>query len=140
MSPPFTRDKHGRPRAVVFRRPAFLPDPNDGSLYSLGGKNNEGLTVGAANVISALFLKDGTRPRRSFCVSFSKQKLPFTIPELVQASPCRSSDGVLYMGKDASQTGVAPLESNAIAFIPLPASNSQRPGVLARKPFSHVPF
>uniref|UniRef100_A0A4W3JZU1 non-specific serine/threonine protein kinase n=1 Tax=Callorhinchus milii TaxID=7868 RepID=A0A4W3JZU1_CALMI len=26
-------------------------------------------------------------------------KLPFTIPELVQASPCRSSDGVLYMGK-----------------------------------------
>ncbi|XP_041077128.1 serine/threonine-protein kinase/endoribonuclease IRE1-like isoform X1 [Polyodon spathula] len=50
--------------------PAFLPDPNDGSLYSLGGKNNEGLL-----------------------------KLPFTIPELVQASPCRSSDGVLYMGK-----------------------------------------
>uniref|UniRef100_A0AAR2IGN7 Serine/threonine-protein kinase/endoribonuclease IRE1 n=1 Tax=Pygocentrus nattereri TaxID=42514 RepID=A0AAR2IGN7_PYGNA len=51
-------------------KPAFLPDPNDGSLYSLGGKNNEGLT-----------------------------KLPFTIPELVQASPCRSSDGILYMGK-----------------------------------------
>ncbi|XP_061830351.1 serine/threonine-protein kinase/endoribonuclease IRE1 [Nerophis lumbriciformis] len=50
--------------------PAFLPDPNDGSLYSLGGKNNKGLT-----------------------------KLPFTIPELVQASPCRSSDGILYMGK-----------------------------------------
>ncbi|XP_037113008.1 uncharacterized protein LOC119126081 isoform X1 [Syngnathus acus] len=50
--------------------PAFLPDPNDGSLYSLGGKNNEGLT-----------------------------KLPFTIPELVQASPCRTSDGILYMGK-----------------------------------------
>uniref|UniRef100_A0A8C1TD62 Serine/threonine-protein kinase/endoribonuclease IRE1 n=1 Tax=Cyprinus carpio TaxID=7962 RepID=A0A8C1TD62_CYPCA len=50
--------------------PAFLPDPNDGSLYSLGGKNNEGLT-----------------------------KLPFTIPELVQASPCRSSDGILYTGK-----------------------------------------
>uniref|UniRef100_A0A4W4DST6 Serine/threonine-protein kinase/endoribonuclease IRE1 n=1 Tax=Electrophorus electricus TaxID=8005 RepID=A0A4W4DST6_ELEEL len=50
--------------------PAFLPDPNDGSLYSLGGKNSEGLT-----------------------------KLPFTIPELVQASPCRSPDGILYMGK-----------------------------------------
>uniref|UniRef100_A0A1A8FGK7 Serine/threonine-protein kinase/endoribonuclease IRE1 n=2 Tax=Nothobranchius TaxID=28779 RepID=A0A1A8FGK7_9TELE len=50
--------------------PAFLPDPNDGSLYSLGGKNSKGLT-----------------------------KLPFTIPELVQASPCRSSDGILYMGK-----------------------------------------
>ncbi|KAG9343864.1 hypothetical protein JZ751_013248 [Albula glossodonta] len=27
------------------------------------------------------------------------RKLPFTIPELVQASPCRGSDGVLYMGK-----------------------------------------
>lgn len=27
------------------------------------------------------------------------KKLPFTIPELVQASPCRSSDGILYMGK-----------------------------------------
>ncbi|XP_053564106.1 serine/threonine-protein kinase/endoribonuclease IRE1 [Bombina bombina] len=50
--------------------PAFLPDPNDGSLYTMGRKNNEGLT-----------------------------KLPFTIPELVQASPCRSSDGILYMGK-----------------------------------------
>ncbi|PNJ01243.1 ERN1 isoform 4 [Pan troglodytes] len=50
--------------------PAFLPDPNDGSLYTLGSKNNEGL-----------------------------MKLPFTIPELVQASPCRSSDGILYMGK-----------------------------------------
>uniref|UniRef100_A0A7M4DZU0 Serine/threonine-protein kinase/endoribonuclease IRE1 n=1 Tax=Crocodylus porosus TaxID=8502 RepID=A0A7M4DZU0_CROPO len=57
------------PRYVI-PRPAFLPDPNDGSLYTLGGKNNEGLT-----------------------------KLPFTIPELVQASPCRSSDGILYMGK-----------------------------------------
>ncbi|XP_018094098.1 serine/threonine-protein kinase/endoribonuclease IRE1 isoform X1 [Xenopus laevis] len=49
---------------------AFLPDPNDGSLYTLGSKNKEGLT-----------------------------KLPFTIQELVQASPCRSSDGILYMGK-----------------------------------------
>lgn len=27
------------------------------------------------------------------------QKLPFTIPELVQASPCRSSDGILYTGE-----------------------------------------
>ncbi|XP_072270164.1 serine/threonine-protein kinase/endoribonuclease IRE1 [Pyxicephalus adspersus] len=50
--------------------PAFLPDPNDGSLYTLGSKHSEGLT-----------------------------KLPFTIPELVQASPCRSTDGILYMGK-----------------------------------------
>ncbi|XP_043945168.1 serine/threonine-protein kinase/endoribonuclease IRE2 [Protopterus annectens] len=50
--------------------PAFLPDPNDGSLYLLGGKNKEGLL-----------------------------KLPFTIPELVQSSPCRSSDGILYTGR-----------------------------------------
>uniref|UniRef100_A0A8C6M0U6 non-specific serine/threonine protein kinase n=1 Tax=Nothobranchius furzeri TaxID=105023 RepID=A0A8C6M0U6_NOTFU len=48
----------------------FLPDPNDGSLYVLGGKHKEGL-----------------------------MKLPFTIPELVQSAPCRSSDGVLYTGK-----------------------------------------
>jgi hypothetical protein len=26
------------------------------------------------------------------------KKLPFTIPQLVQASPCKSSDGVLYAG------------------------------------------
>ncbi|XP_053132408.1 serine/threonine-protein kinase/endoribonuclease IRE2 [Hemicordylus capensis] len=51
-------------------QPAFLPDPSDGSLYVLGGKKKEGL-----------------------------MKLPFTIPELVQSSPCRSSDGILYTGK-----------------------------------------
>lgn len=50
--------------------PAFLPDPSDGSLYVLGGRNKEGL-----------------------------MKLPFTIQELVQSSPCRSSDGILYTGK-----------------------------------------
>ncbi|XP_065110326.1 serine/threonine-protein kinase/endoribonuclease IRE1 isoform X1 [Paramisgurnus dabryanus] len=55
---------------VYFQEPGFLPDPNDGSLYVLGGKRKEGL-----------------------------MKLPFTIPELVQSSPCRSSDGVLYTGK-----------------------------------------
>ena len=26
-------------------------------------------------------------------------KLPYTIPELVKVSPCRSSDGILYAGK-----------------------------------------
>uniref|UniRef100_A0A670Y1R9 Endoplasmic reticulum to nucleus signaling 2 n=1 Tax=Pseudonaja textilis TaxID=8673 RepID=A0A670Y1R9_PSETE len=51
-------------------RPAFLPDPSDGSLYVVGGKDQGGL-----------------------------MKLPFTIPELVQSSPCRSSDGVIYTGK-----------------------------------------
>eukprot|EP00070_Physeter_catodon_P048739 XP_028355633.1 serine/threonine-protein kinase/endoribonuclease IRE1-like isoform X2 [Physeter catodon] len=34
--------------------PAFLPDPNDGSLYTLGGKNNEGLTV---SVFSSFVLR-----------------------------------------------------------------------------------
>uniref|UniRef100_A0A3Q0SE93 Serine/threonine-protein kinase/endoribonuclease IRE1 n=1 Tax=Amphilophus citrinellus TaxID=61819 RepID=A0A3Q0SE93_AMPCI len=52
------------------KKPGFLPDPNDGSLYVLGGKHKEGL-----------------------------MKLPFTIPELVQSAPCRSSDGILYTGK-----------------------------------------
>ncbi|XP_029433055.1 serine/threonine-protein kinase/endoribonuclease IRE2 [Rhinatrema bivittatum] len=55
---------------VHLAEPSFLPDPSDGSLYVLGGKNKEGL-----------------------------MKLPFTIPELVQSSPCRSSDGSLYTGK-----------------------------------------
>ena len=27
------------------------------------------------------------------------KKLPFTIPELVAASPCKSTDGTLYTGK-----------------------------------------
>jgi len=27
------------------------------------------------------------------------RKLPFTIPELVTRSPCKSSDGILYSGK-----------------------------------------
>uniref|UniRef100_A0A671MEC1 Serine/threonine-protein kinase/endoribonuclease IRE1 n=1 Tax=Sinocyclocheilus anshuiensis TaxID=1608454 RepID=A0A671MEC1_9TELE len=62
--------KEGVCLSVSSRRPGFLPDPNDGSLYVLGGKRKEGL-----------------------------MKLPFTIPELVQSSPCRSSDGVLYTGK-----------------------------------------
>ncbi|AWP05277.1 putative serine/threonine-protein kinase/endoribonuclease IRE1-like [Scophthalmus maximus] len=55
---------------VYLTEPGFLPDPNDGSLYVLGGKHKEGL-----------------------------MKLPFTIPELVQSAPCRSSDGLLYTGK-----------------------------------------
>lgn len=55
---------------VYLTEPSFLPDPNDGSLYVLGGKHKEGL-----------------------------MKLPFTIPELVQSAPCRSSDGMLYTGK-----------------------------------------
>ncbi|XP_017389894.1 serine/threonine-protein kinase/endoribonuclease IRE2 isoform X1 [Cebus imitator] len=49
---------------------AFLSDPADGSLYILGTQKQQGL-----------------------------MKLPFTIPELVHASPCRSSDGVFYTGR-----------------------------------------
>nr|KAF6354788.1 endoplasmic reticulum to nucleus signaling 2 [Myotis myotis] len=49
---------------------AFLSDPSDGSLYTLGTQKQQGL-----------------------------MKLPFTIPELVHASPCRSSDGVFYTGR-----------------------------------------
>ncbi|KMQ92763.1 serine threonine-protein kinase endoribonuclease ire-1, partial [Lasius niger] len=49
--------------------PIFLPDPRDGSLY--------------------LFCRD----------SEELKKLPFTIPELVANSPCRSSDGILYTGR-----------------------------------------
>ncbi|XP_066601348.1 serine/threonine-protein kinase/endoribonuclease IRE1-like isoform X2 [Prorops nasuta] len=49
--------------------PMFLPDPKDGSLY-LFGTDTEAL-----------------------------KKLPFTIPELVASSPCRSSDGILYTGR-----------------------------------------
>ncbi|XP_014217501.1 serine/threonine-protein kinase/endoribonuclease IRE1 [Copidosoma floridanum] len=49
--------------------PIFLPDPKDGSLY-LYGPETEAL-----------------------------KKLPFTIPQLVATSPCRSSDGILYTGR-----------------------------------------
>lgn len=50
--------------------PLFLPDPKDGSLYMLRSSDREAL-----------------------------KKLPFTIPQLVASSPCRSSDGILYTGK-----------------------------------------
>ncbi|KAH3862427.1 hypothetical protein DPMN_025419 [Dreissena polymorpha] len=47
---------------------SFLPDPKDGSLYAF----SDG--------------RDGIK------------KLPFTIPELVTASPCKSAEGILYSG------------------------------------------
>ncbi|XP_076808770.1 serine/threonine-protein kinase/endoribonuclease IRE1-like isoform X2 [Clavelina lepadiformis] len=55
--------------ATTIKGPTFLPDPHDGSLYAYD-PSSQGLT-----------------------------KLPFTIPELVQASPCKSSDGILYTGR-----------------------------------------
>ncbi|CAN8002906.1 unnamed protein product, partial [Ixodes hexagonus] len=54
-------------------RTSFLPDPKDGSLYIYGFGRDTG--------------EDAIK------------KLPFTIPELVAASPCRSNDGVLYTGQ-----------------------------------------
>ncbi|XP_078035621.1 serine/threonine-protein kinase/endoribonuclease Ire1 isoform X2 [Augochlora pura] len=47
----------------------FLPDPKDGSLYIFGTETE------------------------------ALKKLPFTIPQLVANSPCRSSDGILYTGR-----------------------------------------
>ncbi|XP_017884608.1 serine/threonine-protein kinase/endoribonuclease ire-1 isoform X2 [Ceratina calcarata] len=47
----------------------FLPDPKDGSLYVYGAETD------------------------------ALKKLPFTIPQLVANSPCRSSDGILYTGR-----------------------------------------
>lgn len=49
--------------------PVFLPDPMDGSLYLFGTERE------------------------------TLKKLPFTIPQLVASSPCRSSDGILYTGR-----------------------------------------
>jgi serine/threonine-protein kinase/endoribonuclease IRE1 len=54
----------------------FLPDPKDGSLYMLHGVSQD----------SSDQLKDALT------------KMPFTISQLVSASPCRSSDGLLYTG------------------------------------------
>lgn len=51
--------------------PQFFPNPQDGSLYRYTlGRSHEPL-----------------------------KKLPFTIPQLVANSPCRSSDGIFYLGK-----------------------------------------
>ncbi|XP_036926500.1 serine/threonine-protein kinase/endoribonuclease IRE2 isoform X5 [Sturnira hondurensis] len=57
-------------RPMYITETAFLSDPADGSLYILGTQKQQGL-----------------------------MKLPFTIPELVHTSPCRSSDGVFYTGR-----------------------------------------
>lgn len=52
-----------------YSRLSFLPDPKDGSLYALSD-GREGI-----------------------------KKLPFTIPQLVTASPCKSNEGMLYTGR-----------------------------------------
>ncbi|XP_059166098.1 serine/threonine-protein kinase/endoribonuclease IRE1-like isoform X2 [Physella acuta] len=48
--------------------PSFLPDPRDGSLYAISASREP------------------------------IKKLPFTIPELVTAAPCKSSEGIFYTG------------------------------------------
>ncbi|XP_022103307.1 serine/threonine-protein kinase/endoribonuclease ire-1-like [Acanthaster planci] len=57
------------PAEIADKGLMFLPDPKDGSLYAVSS-NSDGL-----------------------------KKLPFTIPDLVTASPCRSTDGILYTGR-----------------------------------------
>ena len=66
------------------KQPLFLPDPKDGSLYVYNGISSK--TRGASNGEDANE-KDAL------------QKMPFTISELVSASPCKSSDGLLYTGR-----------------------------------------
>lgn len=56
------------PSGVAAGKLTFLPDPKDGSLYALDD--------GMARI----------------------KKLPFTIPQLVTASPCKSNEGILYTG------------------------------------------
>lgn len=62
-------DNSGHNLCFSVSSPLFLPDPKDGSLYMLRSSDREAL-----------------------------KKLPFTIPQLVASSPCRSSDGILYTG------------------------------------------
>lgn len=50
----------------------YLPDPVSGSLYKLHTNGNNGNEL---------------------------KKLPYTIPEIVNKSPCKSSDGIFYSGK-----------------------------------------
>ena len=57
----------------LYFSPRFFPNPQDGSLYRY------------------TFGRGGRDPLK---------KLPFTIPELVANSPCRSNDGIFYIGKN----------------------------------------
>lgn len=50
----------------------YLPDPVSGSIYKLQNDGDNGNEL---------------------------KKLPYTIPQLVNKSPCKSSDGILYSGK-----------------------------------------
>lgn len=54
----------------------YLPDPVSGSIYKLQTDGDNGNEL---------------------------KKLPYTIPQLVNKSPCKSSDGILYSGKKSDQ-------------------------------------
>ncbi|RWS26312.1 serine/threonine-protein kinase/endoribonuclease IRE1-like protein [Leptotrombidium deliense] len=63
--------------------PLFLPDPKDGSLYRYNAVTDS----------APLGENDDSKERDVL------EKFPFTLSELVSASPCRSNDGLLYVGK-----------------------------------------
>ena len=80
-------------------RKLFLPDPKDGALYLYNGLRCVCEMI--INVLMYLFVclhsnnDDGNDE--------SLEKMPFTISEIVSASPCRSTDGLLYTGKKTDE-------------------------------------
>ena len=67
---------------MKFSSPYFLTDPRDGSLYIFTNRD---------------YSQNGGRGRGSL------KKFPYTIAELVSASPSKSSDGYLYTGDKKDQ-------------------------------------
>ncbi|RWS13129.1 serine/threonine-protein kinase/endoribonuclease IRE1-like protein [Dinothrombium tinctorium] len=67
------------------KMPMFLPDPKDGCLYRYNGVLTDDRSSTG---------KSDTKSERDVL-----EKLPFTLSELISASPCRSSDGLLFVGK-----------------------------------------
>lgn len=85
---------------LLFNSQTFLPDPKDGSLYA--------------------YSSVGTKKSRKG----SLKKLPFTIPELVAASPCKSSDGILYTGKKIDTWfGIDPTTGSKVEELSLHSSD-----------------
>uniref|UniRef100_A0A3P9HH25 Serine/threonine-protein kinase/endoribonuclease IRE1 n=1 Tax=Oryzias latipes TaxID=8090 RepID=A0A3P9HH25_ORYLA len=72
--------------------PAFLPDPNDGSLYSLGGKNNEGLTF------LSLCLLPGKKQDLWYVVDLLTGEKQQTLTSSFAEMLCPSSS-LLYLGR-----------------------------------------
>ena len=68
-----------------FKEPLLLPDPKDGSLYTYNGINVNRTDPGA---------KKEENNQKDIL-----EKMPFSLNELVSSSPCRSKDGLLYLGK-----------------------------------------